>query len=371
MAKRTLRARRPKLAPEPAFDVALSFAGKDRDYVERTAAVLKQMGLRVFYDKYEQVSLWGKNLYDHLSQIYGMTARYTVMFISKYYARNLWTNLERQSAQAKAFSERSEYILPVRFDDTDIPGIHATLGYIDLKNIAPEKLAELIKAKIGPLVRENFMPDDPDRIFPFFGATTVAEQRLLTHVARSVFEDLSLMTPVERRLVRLLSINTCPAGPECDGDVHLNIERLARLSGVSRRQILEICSRIECLNFSHRLTSHDKGSHPKNILRLTYDLHSVDEGINGRWTPVVYSIFRCIDENLCPDCRFSAVDRMDFSVLSTLTGLPDAHVQSKAAANSSIDKRRIIARKKSSARTIKGKAQTEDRRQAHSKRPHD
>ena len=53
-----------------SFDIALSFAGEDRQYVEEVAKVLRLMGFRVFYDKYETVSLWGKNLYTHLSEVY-------------------------------------------------------------------------------------------------------------------------------------------------------------------------------------------------------------------------------------------------------------------------------------------------------------
>ena len=37
------------------FDIALSFAGEDRQYVEEVAKVLRAMGFRVFYDKYETV----------------------------------------------------------------------------------------------------------------------------------------------------------------------------------------------------------------------------------------------------------------------------------------------------------------------------
>jgi hypothetical protein len=89
------------------------------------------------------------NLYDHLSSVYGKALRYAVMFMSKHCARKLWTNLARQSAQAKAFSECREYILPVRLDDRDITGVHATVGYISLKDASPRKLAELIKLS-GP-----------------------------------------------------------------------------------------------------------------------------------------------------------------------------------------------------------------------------
>jgi hypothetical protein len=39
------------------YDVALSFAGEDREYVNQVAGVLNELGIRVFYDKYEQVDL--------------------------------------------------------------------------------------------------------------------------------------------------------------------------------------------------------------------------------------------------------------------------------------------------------------------------
>lgn len=71
------------------------------------------------------------------------------MFISEAYGRKLWTNHERQSAQARAFRSHQEYILPARFDDTEIPGVRETIGYINLQNLTPTAFAKLILAKIG------------------------------------------------------------------------------------------------------------------------------------------------------------------------------------------------------------------------------
>jgi hypothetical protein len=137
------------MVDQPKFEVALSFAGEDRPYVRRVAAALERAGVRVFYDEYEQATLWGKNLYVHLREVYRTGAQYTVLFISEHYARKLWTNHERESAQARAFEERQEYILPARFDDTEIPGILPTTGYIDLTRTNPEELAALIVHKLG------------------------------------------------------------------------------------------------------------------------------------------------------------------------------------------------------------------------------
>ncbi|AXT57559.1 TIR domain-containing protein [Aquimarina sp. MMG015] len=130
------------------YDVALSFAGENRAYVEKVANSLKTKGVKVFYDLFEEANLWGKNLYEYLSEIYQNKARYTVLFVSSFYNKKLWTNHERVSMQARAFQESREYILPARFDDTEIPGILKTIGYINLENRTPEELAVLIENKL-------------------------------------------------------------------------------------------------------------------------------------------------------------------------------------------------------------------------------
>ncbi|MCA1392044.1 TIR domain-containing protein [Bradyrhizobium sp. IC3123] len=136
------------MAENRHYDIALSFAGEDRAYVDRVANLLKDRGVKVFYDLFEQADLWGKDLYVHLSEVYHKRARFTVMFISEAYAKKLWTNHERKSAQARAFQDAQEYILPVRFDETEIPGVLSTVGYISLKERSPEDLVSLITKKL-------------------------------------------------------------------------------------------------------------------------------------------------------------------------------------------------------------------------------
>ncbi len=130
-------------------DIALSFAGEDRAYVEMVAEQLKARGISVFYDRYEQADLWGKDLYVHLTEVYRNKVRYTLMFISKHYKEKVWANHERRAAQSRALEESREYILPARFDDTDIPGLLPTTGFIDLRNHSPVQVAILVCEKLG------------------------------------------------------------------------------------------------------------------------------------------------------------------------------------------------------------------------------
>jgi hypothetical protein len=130
------------------FEIALSFAGEDRGYVDQVANILRDSGVKVFYDLFDEATLWGKNLYDYLSDIYQNKALYTIMFISEHYARKLWPNHERQAMQARAFQEHQEYILPVRFDQTPIPGVLPTVGYIALAGRSPQEFVRIIHKKL-------------------------------------------------------------------------------------------------------------------------------------------------------------------------------------------------------------------------------
>lgn len=143
---------------EPGFgvnmkklDVALSFAGENRAFVEAVAECLKQHRVRCFYDRAEPAALWGKDLYQYLADVYENCARYCVIFVSEHYVEKRWTNHELRSAQARALREPREYILPARFDDTVLPGLPDTVGYIDLRNMTPEAFASVIMDKVRTL----------------------------------------------------------------------------------------------------------------------------------------------------------------------------------------------------------------------------
>ena len=130
------------------YDVALSFSGEDRGYVEQVAFRLRQSGVSVFYDRYEEATLWGKDLYEHLDDVYQNKAKYMLMFASEHYARKVWPTHERRSAQVRALREKEEYVLPARFDDTEIPGLRETIGYVDLRHKSPQELAALMCEKL-------------------------------------------------------------------------------------------------------------------------------------------------------------------------------------------------------------------------------
>lgn len=137
------------------YDVAVSFAGEDRTVVEEFVNILASNHVSVFYDSWEQSELWGKDLYQYLDMIYSQAAQYCVIFVSRHYVKKAWTKHELRSAQARAFQQNSEYILPIKLDDTELPGLPGTIAYIDARHTKIDELACLLLEKLG-------ISDQPD-----------------------------------------------------------------------------------------------------------------------------------------------------------------------------------------------------------------
>jgi hypothetical protein len=131
------------------YDVALSYAGEDRAYVQQIAARLRELGIVVFYDEYAAAEMWGNDLYTLLDEVYRKRARFTIIFVSHYYASKPWPRHEQQSVQARALTDIGPYLLPVRLDDSELPGLRPTVGYVDARTTPVDRLIGLIQQKLS------------------------------------------------------------------------------------------------------------------------------------------------------------------------------------------------------------------------------
>ena len=157
------------------YEVALSFAGEQREYVESVARVLDSRGIPIFYDGFERIDLWGRDLAEEFHEVFAHRAALAVMFISKEYVEKSWPRHERRSILSRAIQERTEYVLPVRFDDTVVPGMPSTVKYERADDHTPEKLAAMIAEKLG--------------IQPFAGkASNVPAPRMTSLTGEVVFD---------------------------------------------------------------------------------------------------------------------------------------------------------------------------------------
>jgi hypothetical protein len=130
------------------FDVAISFAGSERDYARAIAVIAKENGLKVFLDESFEAELWGANLIDSLSDIYENKAQYCLIIVSKQYCQRIYTNVERHAALERAIRTKGHYILPVVTDDSWIEGLPKSTAYLDLRRRSIIGISELLVEKI-------------------------------------------------------------------------------------------------------------------------------------------------------------------------------------------------------------------------------
>jgi TIR domain len=307
------------------YDVCLSFAGEDRKYVKQVAAKLAEGGVRVFYDEQEEVALWGKDLYEHLDYTYRKAARFSVLFVSKHYATKVWTNHERRSMQARALQENEEYILPVRFDSTTVPGLRETVGYVSAKNRSPRQLADLIVEKLGPRQPVDFLPPSPDRLFRRMKARTKTEKGEIVAQLESFHEAMTRMNPDERRVVIDFVWGSCPT--EMPKNFHINLDLLRRETGFPIAKLRQILGNLSSLGFICRIKS-EKGHNEllvQHVAYMEFIALKVEVEQDGPHNALVQAVFEETAEHLCGDCAHKALLAADFSQLASSTMETEKH----------------------------------------------
>jgi len=137
-----------KKRSEHEIDVAFTYASEQVEYVQQVDEDLTLSGVKVFFDKNQETRLWGEDLIVYLDRVFRKLSTLCVMFISQDYVRKVWPKLERTSALARQLDEQEPYILPVRFDDADVPGLSPTIKYVRADKNTPSQLAERIREKL-------------------------------------------------------------------------------------------------------------------------------------------------------------------------------------------------------------------------------
>lgn len=137
-----------KQSGELEFDVLLSFAGSERDYARAIHDIATANGIRVFLDEELQHEIWGKNLVEYLNRAYRDRGSYVLVLISAAYCERAFTRVERRAAFDRMIQEKSEYLLPVKVDDSWIDGLPTSTAYLDLRVHGVLGVCELLVRKI-------------------------------------------------------------------------------------------------------------------------------------------------------------------------------------------------------------------------------
>src|SRR5262249_11512508 len=134
------------------YAVALSFAGTDRPFAHAIAAGLRKQGIPLFYDRFEEHELWGRNLHEVLREVYTGECRYCVLLLSPAYLARMWPIFERRQIIDRMATEHGQgAVLPVRlggFQD-DIPGLSGGIGYLSVSAREHQRVVDALLRKLG------------------------------------------------------------------------------------------------------------------------------------------------------------------------------------------------------------------------------
>ena len=134
-----------------AYDVALSFAGEDRQYAKECGRFSRIRRLQSLSTTNTSGRIFGgetcTSICHRSTRIW---AHYCVVFLSQIYAK-IHCGRDTNSAvlRQEAFEENREYILPVRLDDTEIPGLLPTVMYLDLSEMSIKEVYQELKQKLS------------------------------------------------------------------------------------------------------------------------------------------------------------------------------------------------------------------------------
>lgn len=147
-----------KLAQAPdirqhRFEVALSFPGEHRSYVNRVAEELaRELGPNAcFYDRNYEAQLAQPSLDLLLQEIYGERSGLVVVFICRAYDEKEWCGIEWEKIRERQVVGDARRIMYVRLDEGDVAGMTRLDGYVDARQRSPEEVAHLIIDRVTVL----------------------------------------------------------------------------------------------------------------------------------------------------------------------------------------------------------------------------
>lgn len=136
-----------------SFDVAFSFPGEVRTYVESIAVELeKAIGPNsYFYDNNYKAQLARPSLDTVLQDIYRNRSRLVVVFLCEKYQEKEWCGIEFRAIKEIIKEREHERVMFIKMDEGKVDGVFSTDGYIDGRTHSPEEVAEFIEERVSLL----------------------------------------------------------------------------------------------------------------------------------------------------------------------------------------------------------------------------
>lgn len=129
--------------PDYEFDLAISFAGENRDLAQFMTEQFTELDISVFYDRHYEDNYLGELWDDRFQSVFGKRSRLVVALLDKRHREKIWPTFERD-----CFRERvgNDEVIPIFLDRTVFAGIPQSLVSIHFPR--PEELSDEVKDRI-------------------------------------------------------------------------------------------------------------------------------------------------------------------------------------------------------------------------------
>lgn len=131
------------------YDIGISYASEQRDYVKQLTKSLDKMKLTYFVDFNEPERLWGEFIREELRKIYVEESRIILVILSSAYTEKAYTKFESRIACERELSGDS--FLIIKTEDVTLPWLHDTYGYLNSSDYSTDEIAKFLKKKYRTL----------------------------------------------------------------------------------------------------------------------------------------------------------------------------------------------------------------------------
>ncbi len=107
-------------ADEYEYDVAISFAGENRELARYIAESLNDLDVNIFFDEYFENNYLGKAWGKEFKRIFSEASRFIVVLLDKHHLDKIWPTFERDCFIPRI---KNESVIPIRLDNSIFAGI--------------------------------------------------------------------------------------------------------------------------------------------------------------------------------------------------------------------------------------------------------
>lgn len=131
------------------YDVAISYASEQEQYVRRVAKLLEMEKLKVFYAPNREEEFLGKDMITEFYEIYRYKSLFVACFVSEEYLKKDITVHEARTALLRTKEEKHNCLIPVYFGGARLNGLDPDIHFLDGDKLREVEVADKIKSIVN------------------------------------------------------------------------------------------------------------------------------------------------------------------------------------------------------------------------------